>query len=141
MRIFLALLMVFVFSSFVFAHDMLSLGEWDGLVQKGDRLEEVKRIKKLELEILELEKKQEKMRHKEGLGIENTDVPTIALPRVHGIFAERNGVLCADLLFPDGKMLRVHPKTSLSGMTIVSISRDRVLAFIQGKRQELPFER
>ncbi|MBQ7456482.1 MAG: hypothetical protein IJS54_02570 [Desulfovibrio sp.] len=117
-----------------------SIGEWHSLAADEERLATIKKIRKLELDILELEAKaraytsQGKQRPVAGEGSSSP-----ALPVVCAIATNAVGGLDAQLQWPSGsrQWVRVHERFSFG--TITSISRKGVVAKHHGQRITLDY--
>ena len=124
-------------------------GRLRALGEQADLLEETKRVRRLEAEIAELEARtraqkeklvEEKIRllWRKGQG---SGARVQGLPRVLAIERGARGSFAASVLLPDGERRRVRPGERLGPLTVLAISRERVLVREAGKTRELAFGR
>ena len=133
-------------------------GRLRALAEQADLLEETKRVRRLEAEIAELEARtraqkegehvrqdleklvEEKIRllWRKGQG---SGARVQGLPRVLAIERGARGSFAASVLLPDGERRRVRPGERLGPLTVLAISRERVLVREAGRTRELAFGR
>ena len=151
-----ALVLLFGLLGDGFAAEEANFGHLRELAQQADLLEATKRVRRLEAEIAELEAKARE-RLQTGQGQEKLvrlvaeqvqrflrpqgagQKPKASLPRVVALERGARGVFSAELCWPDGQRLRVRPRQQYRGLTILAISRERVLVRAEGRVCELAF--
>ncbi|MBQ7609299.1 MAG: hypothetical protein IJU76_15230 [Desulfovibrionaceae bacterium] len=107
-----------------------TFGAWQDGQRRLDALEELKRVRALELEIAGLEAKTRALREKKDKRVLS----------VRAIERGRDRQFRAQIRLPDGGLIWVHTGMSAAGVSFVVIEREKVVVQDGGRLVTLPFE-